>query len=259
MNRLREVISWLLTSNIRLNTFSARGCRQWYFAWSLGEFRVFQHHTPLPQQTQSEMISLWYNLQFTQHRKRKKEKLNWLFIYLDDYRPLIRASDWLLKTTNQIYIYIYIYICMCIYIYIYIYMSRSRTVRMEFLDFLTTRPNHLMLLVGLQDSIQCPHRADVCNSLLVSQSWRVHVEEYIKERCSWVGPYFCNFAQLALIVMLGIDWEMGGKWPFRMLFPGFVKTTQNLLVLFQFSLFSKRFFSVQEVHQYVSTDTDTYV
>ena len=45
------------------------------------------------------MISLWYALQFTQHRKKI---LNWLFIYLDDYRPLSRTSDWLLQTTNQI-------------------------------------------------------------------------------------------------------------------------------------------------------------
>ena len=37
---------WYL--NIRLNTFSAGVCRQRCFAWFLGEFRVFQHHTPLP-------------------------------------------------------------------------------------------------------------------------------------------------------------------------------------------------------------------
>ena len=46
------------TLNIRLHTFSAGGCRQWFFAWFLGEFRVFQHHTPLNQQTLPEMISL---------------------------------------------------------------------------------------------------------------------------------------------------------------------------------------------------------
>ena len=67
------------------------------FAWFIGDFRVFQHHTPLTKQTLSEITSLLYTLQFMQKWKEK----NWVFIYLDDYRPLIRAFDWLLQTTSQ--------------------------------------------------------------------------------------------------------------------------------------------------------------
>ena len=37
-----------------------------------------------------------------QYRKKREIKLDWIFIYLDDYIPLIRAPDWLLQTTNQI-------------------------------------------------------------------------------------------------------------------------------------------------------------
>ena len=69
---------------------------------SLGSLGSSNIIPPLTQQTLSEMISLWYTLQFTQHWKKKGEKLNWLFIYFDDYRPLICASDWLLQTTHQI-------------------------------------------------------------------------------------------------------------------------------------------------------------
>ena len=35
--------------------------------------------------------------------------------------------------------------------------------------------NHQLLLVGPLDWIQCPHRADVCKSLLVGQDWCVRV------------------------------------------------------------------------------------
>ena len=95
-NSFRQLIHIYIHSlNIRLKTFSAGGCRQWCFAWFLVEFRVFQHHTPLTKQTLSEMISLWYALQFTEHWN-EKENLDWLFTYLDDHRPLIR------QTTSQI-------------------------------------------------------------------------------------------------------------------------------------------------------------
>ena len=65
----------------------------WLVLWV---FRVFQHHTPITMQTPSEMISLRYALQFKLKLKEKK-----MAIYLDDYRPLIRASVWLLQTTCQ--------------------------------------------------------------------------------------------------------------------------------------------------------------
>ena len=99
---LTNFSTFFFTLNIRLSTISAWECRQWCFAWFLGEFQVFQHHTPLTKQTLSEMISLWYALQFMQYRKKRK-KIRLAFIYLVDYRPLIRVSDWLLQTISQIH------------------------------------------------------------------------------------------------------------------------------------------------------------
>ena len=34
-------------------------------------------------------------------RKKKRKKKKWLFIHLEDYRPLNRASYWLLQITSQ--------------------------------------------------------------------------------------------------------------------------------------------------------------
>ena len=65
------------------------------FAWVI----VFQHHILLAKQSLSEKISHFYTLQFTQ--KEKQRQNTWLLIHLDDYRPLNRASCWLLQTTSQ--------------------------------------------------------------------------------------------------------------------------------------------------------------
>ena len=83
------MFSFHFTLNICLNT---SGAAVLCIAWFIREFRVFQHHTFLTRQTLSEMINLLYTFQFMQ---KWKEKM-WLSIYLDDYRPLARASDWLL-------------------------------------------------------------------------------------------------------------------------------------------------------------------
>ena len=94
-------IFFILSLNISFNTFSTGRCRQWCFAWFLWEFRVFQHHTPLPRRPYQR-----WSISDTPYRswnigKKKKRKLNWLFIYLDNYWPFICAFDWLLQTTNQ--------------------------------------------------------------------------------------------------------------------------------------------------------------
>ena len=137
---IKRKLNHVVFSRVTILSFHSvhLGCRQWYFAWFLRKFRVVQHHTPLPQQTLSDMISLWYTIHFTQHRK-KNGKLKWLLIYLDDYWQLsahlmgfckrdiykVIDGDVYLKTNICIYkplqyvhiypnIYIYIYICLCV-------------------------------------------------------------------------------------------------------------------------------------------------
>ena len=88
------------TLNIRLNTFSAGGCCQWYLLCSLESFRSSNIILSSPRRTYqrwsvSDTPSSSCNI-------GKKGELNWIFIYLDDYWPLIGTSDWLLLTTNQI-------------------------------------------------------------------------------------------------------------------------------------------------------------
>ena len=45
-------------------------------------------------------------------------------------------------------------------------------------------PNHLSLLVGPVDCIQCPHRADEYKSLLDSKQLFADVLESIRDHCS---------------------------------------------------------------------------
>ena len=88
-----------LTITIRRRMVSSVMC----FACVIGEFWLFQNHTPLTKQTLSEMISLWYAPQFTLKKRKEKYSGIYLFIHLDDYRPLSFASDWLLQTTSQMH------------------------------------------------------------------------------------------------------------------------------------------------------------
>ena len=90
-------ICWTL--NIQLNTFSAGGCRQWCFV-SLESFGSSNIILPSP----SRSYQRWsvYIMPSSSRNISQKKNLDWLFIYLDDYRPLICASDRLLQTTSQI-------------------------------------------------------------------------------------------------------------------------------------------------------------
>ena len=73
------------------------------FAWVIGEFRIFQHHIHFAKQTLLEKpVSDTSSILF-------ERKNTWLFIHLDDYRPLNRASDGLLQTTNQMRGTLYFY------------------------------------------------------------------------------------------------------------------------------------------------------
>ena len=74
---------------------------------------------------------------------------------------------------------------------------------MDFLDFhhLSYPPS---LLVSLLDCIQCPHRMDVCKSLLVSQQWWVHMLESIREHYLWVCPYVSSNALHIFFILLVI-------------------------------------------------------
>ena len=65
------------------------------------------------------------------------------------------------------------------------------------------------LLEGLLDCIECPKRLDVCKSLLVSQHWRIHVQEPIKERRLQIRLYFIACPLLVLIVFY--EWFLRQK------------------------------------------------
>ena len=60
--------------------------------------RVFHHHTPLPLQTLSEMISLWHTLPFMQHRKEEKIELSF---YLFGRLLTAHRHIWLVVANNQ--------------------------------------------------------------------------------------------------------------------------------------------------------------
>ena len=60
------------------------------------------------------------------------------------------------------------------------------------------------------DCIWCLHRADVCNSWLIGQHWRLHEKYCIGERHCWVLPYF-SCSQHACFVWFGWFFKIGGK------------------------------------------------
>ena len=66
------------------------------------------------------------------------------------------------------------------------------------------------LLAGLLGCIECPHRADVCKSMLNGQHWHSHMKESLREHCSSVF----SSALHVLIVLLGwfVRWEVNVLW-----------------------------------------------
>ena len=76
------------------------------------------------------------------------------------------------------------------------YLHRCRTNSMEFPDSLIICPNCSLLQADPLDCNECPHRSDVCKSLLLDH------------------PYFSSNAQhVFLFILLGwfVRWEAIGK------------------------------------------------
>ena len=71
----------------------------------------------------------------------------------------------------------------------------------ESLKSFVIRSYRSSLSAGHPDCIQCPHRTDVCRSLLVSKYKEIHVPK--KERCLWFRPFFSSSAHHSLLVLLG--------------------------------------------------------
>ena len=68
---------------------------------------------------------------------------------------------------------------------------------------------HLSLLVGLLNSIQFSHSADVCKSLLIYPRWFIHVYEFSRERCLWT-----SFSFLAVLRLSG-SFYLDSLWDWR--------------------------------------------
>ena len=78
---------------------------------------------------------------------------------------------------------------------------------------LSYHPSYLpSLLVGPLDCIQCPYKADVYKSLLVSQPWHVHVYQSSRECHLWFYPYFISSVQHVLFFLFGwlMRWVVSG-------------------------------------------------
>ena len=69
------------------------------------------------------------------------------------------------------------------------------------------RPKWPSILAGPLDWIQCPHRADICKSLLIVQHLQVHMQESIKECCLLVGLCFSSSAQYVTLFIWFVRWE----------------------------------------------------
>ena len=109
----------------------------------------------------------------------------------------------------------------------------------SFLSF-TIRLYCPSLLVGPLECIQCPHRVDVCKSLMVGIDSRVHVLKYIK-----------NIANEIVLTSPAVPRKFGpsyldslwnGKWPHSCCFVGnclghLFTTAYNFLVWFPSSFF----------------------
>ena len=61
---------------------------------------------------------------------------------------------------------------------------------------------------GPLNDIQCLHRADVINFLLINQNWHVNPSEFMRKRHLWVHPCFSSNIPHVLFVLLG--WFL--KW-----------------------------------------------
>ena len=66
-------------------------------------------------------------------------------------------------------------------------------------------------LIGPPDSIQCPHRADVCKFMLVGLHWCAHISTGERRLC--VRPCFTDNVKYILLVLQGwfVRWEVSGR------------------------------------------------
>ena len=87
--------------------------------------------------------------------------------------------------------------------------------------FLSIRPYHPSLLVGLPNYILCPHRAVVDKFLLNGQHWYIHVKGSIGECHLWVCPCFSSSVPAYLVYIIWMVLEMGSKLPYNYCFVGF--------------------------------------
>ena len=117
----------------------------------------------------------------------------------------------------SVYLSLSLYECVCwekeinthIYVHIYLFISSissssssNRADSSELPDSFATCPHPPSLLVGPLHCTQCPHRDDICKSLLVGQHWCVNVLESIRERRFWDRPHFSGNALRVLLFVL---------------------------------------------------------
>ena len=93
---------------------------------------------------------------------------------------------------------------------------------------LAIHPSQSLQLVSLLFVIKCPHRADECKFLLVSQHWCVHVQKSIWGHSLWVQPSTLWVQHAFLIIC-----KTGGKWLlfYRVMLPGFIQCIQHSCVV----------------------------
>ena len=97
---------------------------------------------------------------------------------------------------------------------------------------------HHSLLADPLDSIQCPHRVDVCKSLLIGRYWGVHLwslwENVTHEL---VHPYFISRIQHVPFILIGcfVRREVSGRTTavlWFIFFQNLLKTARRIRVLY---------------------------
>ena len=137
-----------------------------------------------------------------------------------------------MKHVNLIFYYIFLFSYCRIFIPIhkqqnFIWHYHHHQITLIALRFLNlSRYPYLspITLGSLLGCILCPHRDDVCKSLVVYQHWHVHLLEFILERCLWVCHWFSCTSCSSYLNSLWDGRQVAVELLFcRVLLPGFLQ------------------------------------